>query len=173
MSGVSHTPCRFTGEAVTTSNTALQLAEVIVNGASLGTTSTPDGLFDFNIQSSTERFAIRLNNTYRFDPIWFWDDVHVLSIAHGSTGERHTRITAELFTEGDTVTVDAASTTTLTTTLGNVVVPPATYYRHYSDATQYTVSIRKISFRYLKSRQCSNYQTHRYLRSYFWRFVIL
>ena len=50
------------------------------------------------------------------------------------------------------MTVDAASTTTLTTTLGNIVVPPATYYRHYSDATQYSVSIRKIIFVHLESK---------------------
>ena len=130
----------------------MELADVIVNGVSLSSTSTPDGVFDFNIQSSTERFAIRLNNMPTFYSIGFWDHVHVLSIAHGSTGERHTRITAELFTEGDTVTVDAASTTIMTTTLGNVVVPPATYYRHYSDATQYSVSIRKIIFVHLESK---------------------
>ena len=112
---------------MTTSNTTLELADVIVNGVRLDNTSTPDGLFKVNIQPNTERLVIRLDSPFRLDSASFWDHVHVLSLAHGSAGRRHTVVTVEPLSN-DTEAVNMTSATTLATALGDVLVEAAEYY---------------------------------------------
>ena len=112
---------------MTTSNTTLELADVIVNGVRLDNTSTPDGLFKVNIQPNTERLVIRLDSPFRLDSASFWDHVHVLSVAHGSAGRRHTVVTVEPLSN-DTEAVNMTSATTLATALGDVLVEAAEYY---------------------------------------------
>ena len=112
---------------MTTSNTTLELADVIVNGVRLDNTSTPDSIFNFNIQPSIERLVIRLDSPYQLDSASFWDHVHVLSLAHGSAGRRHTVVTVEPLSN-DTEAVNTTSATILVTALGDVLVEAAEYY---------------------------------------------
>ena len=112
---------------MTTSNRTLDLADVIVNGVRLDNTSTPDSIFNFNIQPSIERLVIRLDSPYQLDSASFWDHVHVVSLAHGSAGRRHTVVTVEPLSN-DTEAVNMTSATTLATALGDVLVEAAKYY---------------------------------------------
>ena len=135
----THIKLKISGPVVYPNNTG-QVPLIAVNGELVHSRLGPDGMLGWlQVPLGSERVTIRaFASRDHLAESWFWDHTHVLSLPHGFSGERYTHIIVDRL-NNTSETVQPNATTILATSLGDIVVPPASYY--FTNATQNTVRV--------------------------------